>query len=103
MIGIKRINIYYKVKENIFYVEEINWIKDGDIFICNNRSRKYNGGGLKDSYLIIILLIIEDRGIYKCMVKNVVGIEYWEVKIGIVFLFYWYLICLVDLIENFKL
>lgn len=30
------------------FVYEINWTKDGDTL--NNRSKKYNGGGLKDGF-----------------------------------------------------
>lgn len=65
------ININYNVKKELFYVIEIKWIKDGEFI--NNRNKKYSGGELYDIYFIIILLILEDRGLYFCIVKNVVG------------------------------
>lgn len=71
MIEMKEIRIYYVVKERLLKVKEIKWIKDG-VFILN-RNRKYNGGKFNDNYFMIILLIIEDRGNYFCVVKNVVG------------------------------
>lgn len=67
------------------FVYEINWTKDGDTL--NNRSKNYNGGGLKDGYLTIISPTTEDRGTYKCMVKNAVGTEHQEVTIGTAYYF----------------
>lgn len=70
MIEMDGIRIYYDFIKRLFYVNEIKWMKD-EVFILN-RNKKFEGGGLNESYFIIILLIIEDRGIYFCIVINVV-------------------------------
>lgn len=71
MIGMDGIRIYYGFKKRLFDVIGIKWIKD-EVFI-RKRNKKYEGGKLNDSYFMIILLIIEDRGNYFCVVENVVG------------------------------
>lgn len=73
--------IYYDVKKEFLYVIDMKWIKDGEII--DKRNRKYNGGNLKDSYFMISLLFLEDRGIYLCVVINVVGIIKMDVFFGI--------------------
>lgn len=71
MIGMDGVRIYYGFKKRLFDVIEIKWIKD-EVFILK-RDKKYEGGKLNDRYFMIILLIIEDRGNYFCVVENVVG------------------------------
>lgn len=71
MIEIDGIRIYYGFKKRLFDVIGIKWIKD-EVFILK-RNKKYEGGKLNDRYFMIILLIIEDRGNYFCVVENVVG------------------------------
>lgn len=56
------------------------WIKNGNIFDFGNE--KYVGGGLKDGFIIIMFLIIVDRGIYLCIVINVVGFVFKKVILG---------------------
>lgn len=43
---------------------------------------KYKGGGLNDKSFIIILLVEDDRGIYLCIVKNLVGLEIKNFEFG---------------------
>lgn len=57
------------------------WMKNGEIFDLKNK--KYVGGGLKDGFIIIMFLIIVDRGIYLCIVINDVGFVLKRVKLGI--------------------
>lgn len=71
MIGMDGVRIYYGFKKRLFDVIEIKWIKD-EVFILK-KDKKYEGGKLNDRYFMIILLIIEDRGNYFCVVENVVG------------------------------
>lgn len=52
------------------------------------RNEKYVGGVLNDGFIIILLLIEEDRGIYLCIVINVVGLVLKNVMLGIFFFFY---------------
>lgn len=40
----------------------------------DRKSEKYIGGSLNENYFIIILFIDEDRGIYLCIIFNVVGL-----------------------------
>lgn len=56
-------------------------MKNGEIFVLRNK--KYVGGGLKDGFIIIMLLIEVDRGIYICIVINVVGFVLRSVILGI--------------------
>lgn len=57
------------------------WMKNGESFCFKNK--KYVGGGLKDGFIIIMFLIIVDRGIYLCIVINVVGFVLKSLKLGI--------------------
>lgn len=64
----------------LFKVCNIKWIKNGEILDLNNE--KYLGGKLNDIIFIIRLLVNEDRGIYLCIVENVVGFILWDIKFG---------------------
>lgn len=55
----------------LFYVYEIKWVKNGELL--NLENNRYFGGCLNDKYFIIILLILDGKGIYLCIVINVVG------------------------------
>lgn len=77
MDGIK---IHYGFKKRPPYVNEIKWIKD-EVPILN-RNKKFEGGGLNDSYFTITSPTIEDRGNYSCVVKNAVGSVQKDVKFG---------------------
>lgn len=58
----------------------IGWIKDEEEL--DYVIKKYCGGGLSDSVFIIILLSNKDRGIYLCIVINVVGFVLKYLKFG---------------------
>lgn len=58
----------------------IGWIKDGEEL--DYVIKKYCGGGLNDSVFILILLSNKDRGIYLCIVINVVGFVLKYLKFG---------------------
>lgn len=61
----------------------IKWMKDGKMLWLN--IEKYVGGGLDDIYFIVIFLIKEDRGIYLCIIMNVVGFVLKVVELGIIY------------------
>lgn len=63
----------------------IKWFKNGEILDLNNE--KYLGGKLNDIIFIIWLLVNEDRGIYLCIVENVVGFILWDIKFGNLYYF----------------
>lgn len=56
-------------------------MKNGKNFVLRNE--KYVGGGLNDGFMIIMLLVKIDRGIYLCIVINVVGLVLKNVLLGI--------------------
>lgn len=72
--------IYYSVLEMLGSVYILEWIKDGIILDC--KIYKYVGGILNDSFIIIKLLIINDKGIYLCIVINEVGFVFKNVILG---------------------
>lgn len=80
MIEEESIIIYYKVKNNVFCVYDIKWIKNGEGL--NFKIQKYVGGGLFDSFLRIMLLNGGDKGIYLCILENVVGFIFRDVIFG---------------------
>lgn len=49
----------------------------------NLKSERYIGGSLNEKYLIVKMLIKDDKGNYLCIVINVVGVLLWEVVFGI--------------------
>lgn len=77
--------IYYYFKERPPYVNEIKWMKD-EVPILN-RNKKFEGGGLNESYFKITSPTIEDRGIYSCIAKNAVRSARKNVQLGTANLF----------------
>lgn len=69
------IKIYYSVGviENLFYVKDIIWSKNG--YLMYIEFVKFIGGGFYDSCFIINLFFEVDKGIYFCIVMNVVGFK----------------------------
>lgn len=57
-------------------------MKNEEIFVLRNR--KYVGGGLNNGFIIIKLLIKVDRGIYFCIVINVVDLVLKNIILGII-------------------
>lgn len=58
----------------------IEWRKNG--IILDLEKMKYDGGGLNDSFVIIMLFNKGDKGNYLCIMKNVVGIVIKNVIFG---------------------
>lgn len=67
----KGITVYYRILECSPKVYKIEWTKNGETLVFNNK--KYAGGGLSDGFIIITSPTKADRGTYRCTVTNAVG------------------------------
>lgn len=84
MIKSGEIYIYYvfNVLDNFLIVNDIKWIKDELFFEL--LSNKYCGGGLVDDCFIILRLGEDVKGLYICIVYNVVGFVLKSIKLGMI-------------------
>lgn len=79
------IRIHYDFTKRPPYGNEIKWMKD-EVPILN-RNKKFEGGGLNESYFTITSPTIEDRGIYSCIAINAARSARMNIQLGTAYLF----------------